>query len=287
MKLSRFIAAAAVAVGLISPAVTSAPANAAPAGNIVTLGDSYTANPDEIRNTIRDIPAKPVQDYVWRYPNKGGCLQAPNNWPRQLGAKVGAPVADWSCTAQTSQSMLGRIDAAIRAGDLHAGTRAVVIAVGMNDYGPFGISQGFQPLNPGAMSVDYINNIKAATAKVRSVAPGAKIVLSGSLAVAEPAAPNMFCPVNVVPGAPGGTPLPPLAATEVHNEARQRDAALAVGATFVEMRQASAGHTSCNPNASQRYVAGAVDTTTPGKTMSMHPSAAGSAFIASRLAPVV
>lgn len=287
MKLSRFAAAAAVAVGLLAPAVTSAPATAAPAGNIVTFGDSYTANPDEIRNTIRDVPIQQVQDYVWRYPNQGGCLQAPNNWPRQLGAMAHAPIADWSCTAQTSQSMLGRVDAAIRAGDLHAGTRSVVIAVGMNDYGPFGIQQGFQPWNPGGMSVDYTRNIAAAAAKVRSVAPRAKIVLSGALAAAEPAAPNMFCPVNVVPGAPGGAPLPPLAATEVHNEARQRDAARAVGATFVEMRQPSAGHTSCNPDASQRYVAGAVDTTTPGKTMSMHPSAAGSAFIASRLAPVV
>lgn len=287
MKLSRFVAAAAVAVGLIGPTVTAAPATAAPAGNIVTLGDSYTANPDEIRNTIRDIPAKPVQDYVWNYPHQAGCLQAPNNWPRQLGAAVGAPVSDWSCTAQTSQSMLGRIDGAIRAGDLHAGTRSVVIAVGMNDYGPFGISQGFQPWNPGAMSVDYTRNIAAAAAKIRSVAPRAKIVLSGSLAVSEPAAPNMFCPVNVVPNAPAGVPLPQLNGVEVHNEARQRDAARAVGATFVDMRWASAGHTSCNPDASQRYVAGAVDTTTPGKTMSMHPSAAGSSFIASRLAPVV
>lgn len=142
-SVARCVAGVALAAGLISSPV----ANAAPTGNIVTLGDSYTANPDQVRNTLRDVPIKPVQDYVWNYPSQEGCLQAPMNWPRRLGVIEGAPVADWSCTAETSHSMLFRLDKAIAKGDVNRNTRAVVIAAGMNDFGPFGITQGMQPWN--------------------------------------------------------------------------------------------------------------------------------------------
>lgn len=168
------------------PALAPASATAAAPGNIVTFGDSYTSNPDELRNTIRGINIPEVQQFVWDYPHRQGCLQAPNNWPRKLGAKTGAPIDDWSCTAETSSSVLARIDSAITAGDIHPGTRSVVLAVCMNDYGPFGINQGFNPLDPRAMEAKFVENMGAAAGKFRAVAPGAKIILSGALAVAEP-----------------------------------------------------------------------------------------------------
>lgn len=211
------------------PALAPASATAAAPGNIVTFGDSYTSNPDELRNTIRGINIPEVQQFVWDYPHRQGCLQAPNNWPRKLGAETGAPIDNWSCTAETSSSVLARIDSA--------------------------------------------------------VAPGAKIILSGALAVAEPAAPNMFCTVIPAPNAPIGIPLPGLARTEWDNQERQRAAAAAHGLGFVEMRDSAAGHTGCAPDA-QRYVAGAFDAVTPGKNMGLHPSDLGSEFISSRLAGV-
>lgn len=288
MKIARIVVgvltALSVASGPLAPVSSAQPA---PNGNIVTLGDSYTANPDEIRNALRGVQVQSVQDYVNEYPSTGGCLQAPNNWPRKLSAATGAPVADWSCTAQTSQTVLERIDAAINHGDIHPGTRSVVIAVGMNDYGPFGIAQGFTPWFPSTMRDDYVQNMRIAADKIRAVAPNANIVLSGSLAVSEPAQPHMFCPINVIPGAPIGFPLPHLQAVEHDSEHNQRAGAEAIGAEFVEMRLPSAGHTACNPDASQRYVAGALDTTTPNTTMSLHLSDLGSEFITQRLAPVV
>ncbi|SDS73665.1 GDSL-type esterase/lipase family protein [Corynebacterium timonense] len=283
MKLARIAASVLAALSLVGAPAAQAAQN----GNIVTFGDSYTANPDEIRNALRGIEVRSVQEYVDDYPSTGGCLQAPNNWPRKLSDAVGAPVADWSCTAQTSQSVLGRIDAAIEHGDIHPGTRSVVIAVGMNDYGPFGIAQGFTPWFPSTMRDDFVHNMQIAADKIRAVAPEASIVLSGSLAVSEPAQPHMFCPINVIPGAPIGFPLPHLQAVEHDNEHNQRAAADAIGAEFVEMRLPSAGHTSCNRDASQRHVAGFIDTTTPNTTMALHPSDAGSEFITQRLAPVV
>ncbi len=265
----------------LAGAVMTPAASAAPAGNIVTLGDSYTANPNEIINSLRGAPIPEVANY----PQTDGCMQAPNNWPRLLGAKVGAAIADWSCTAGTSQTMLLRLDAAIARGDLHPGTRAVVIAVGMNDYGPFGISQGFQPWNSQKMRADYVQNIRIAADKVRAIAPKAKIVLSGMLAVSDPTPPNMWCVVNVVPNAPQGVSLPLLQRVEVENEGNQSAGAAAVGAIFVPMREASAQHSSCAPD-NERYVAGVIDTTS-AHNMSFHPTDKGSEFMAARLAPVV
>ena len=282
LKFSSIITAATLVVGTLLSVAVGAPANAAPNGNIVTLGDSYTANPDQVLSTVRDLPIPPVTNY----PKTGGCLQAPNNWPRKLGAKIGAKVADWSCTAQTSQNMLSRLSSAIAVGDLHSGTHAVVIAVGINDYGPFGVNQGFQPWDRGKMRADYVRNLSAAAKKIRANAPNAKIVVSGMLAVSHPSAPNMFCPVNVIPNAPGGFPLPALQAVEADNEANQRAAARTIGATFVPLRLPSAPHSTCAPDR-QRFVSGAIDTTTPNYTMSLHPSNAGSEFAASRIAAVL
>lgn len=119
MKFSRALAAIAMTAATALSALTISPAQAAENGNIVTFGDSYTSDPDEIRNTVRDIQIPAVQDWVWNYPHNNGCLQGPENWPRQLQAKTGTPVNDWSCTAETSQSMLAKIDSAIGAGDIH------------------------------------------------------------------------------------------------------------------------------------------------------------------------
>lgn len=283
MRLPRVVAAVALAAATALSTPVAVTAHAAPAGNVVTFGDSYTANPDEIRNTLRGINIPAVQEWVWNYPHNDGCLQGPNNWPRQLGLKVGAPVNDWSCTAETSQSVLGKIDSAITAGDIHPGTRSVIIAVGMNDYGPFGIRQGFNPLDPRAMEAKFVENMGIAADKIRAVAPGAKIIISGSVAVSEPTAPHMFCPFIPAPNVPIGFPLPPLNAVEVDNEAHQKAAAAAHGLEFVEMRAGSAGHTMCAPDA-QRYVAGGIDVVTPGKTMGMHPNELGSDYISTQLA---
>lgn len=112
------------------------------------------------------------------------------------------------------------------------------------------------------MDADYVHNLRIAADKIRSVAPNAKIIVSGALAVAHPWAPHMFCAVHLVPNAPAGIPVPPLHFVEKANEGRQRQAAHAIGAEFVDMCHAS------------------------GKTMSVHPNERGSNFIADRLMPV-
>ncbi|MEY8567537.1 GDSL-type esterase/lipase family protein [Corynebacteriaceae bacterium 7-707] len=276
--LVTITAAVTATIAVTGGAVAVAPAAAAaPSGNIVTFGDSFTANPDQLRNTLRMVPA--MTD---GYPQTGGCLQAPNNWPRQLGARTGAPLADWSCAGNTSRSMLGRIDRAIAAGDVHRGTRSVVLAAGMNNYGGFGVLDGVNILDPGAVRNAYLSDMRAAASKIRAVAPGAKIVVSGALPTVDRDS-MVFCALNVVPNLPAGVPVPVLRDVENWNRANQRDAARQIGGHYVEMIDGARGHDTCAPDR-QRYVAGVIDTTTPNYNMIFHPSYAGSQFMASQLA---
>ena len=276
---SKAIAAAAAGIMMLGGIGASIPtASAAPGGNLVTFGDSFTANPDQLLNTLRNTPI------ANGYPNREGCLQAPNNWPRKLAGQTGKRLEDWSCTAQTSRSMLPRVDRAIAHGHIRNDS-TVVFAIGMNNYGPFGALDGTNIISPSQVRANYLGDMRAAAAKVRRVAPNAKIVVSGALPAADRETAK-FCAVNVIPNAPAGLPVPILRDVENWNRGNQIAAAGQIGATHVDMIDGARGHTTCAPD-NQRYVAGIIDTTTPNYNMAFHPTDRGSAYMANKLAPHV
>lgn len=281
-RLSKAIAAACLSVvcfGAGSAVVTTA--DAAPNGNLVAFGDSYTSNPDELRNTLKNVQIPDIQHFVWgTYPSRDGCLQAPNNWPRQVQRLSGIPVADYSCTAESSHVLTDKVNLAIRNGDIHPGTRAVVFAVGINDYGPYGIGRGATPFDQNKMRADFVHNVVSATNRVRSVAPNAKILLPGMLAVTEPYGVQSLCFLNAIPNLALGFPFPLLQHVENLNRDNQRAAAAAARITYIENKDPSAGHNTCVP-ADTRWVAGIVDTT--NHNMSLHPTEAGSRFMAEQV----
>lgn len=282
MKLRRIVGG--IAAGMMAVAsISGVPADAAPNGNVVVFGDSYTSNPDELRNAVRRSAIPQLRDYAWNnYPSKNGCLQAPNNWPRQLASIANVPVSDHSCTAESSHVMPDRVDRAIAQGDIHRGTRAVVFTVGINDYGPYGIDRGANPLDPARMHREYVDNLRAAVHKARAAAPNAKILLPGMLAVSEPYGLNSVCLVNVIPNVQTGIPLKQLQVIENQVRDHQKAAAHATGATYIEIKDPSGGHNTCAPDA-QRWVAGAIDTTSQ-HNMGLHPTPAGSRFVAQQVA---
>ncbi|WKD60211.1 Lipase 2 precursor [Corynebacterium ciconiae DSM 44920] len=269
-------AAAAVTAVSVSPA-----AEAAPNGNIAYFGDSYSANPDQILNALRGVNPQIYHDY----PSREGCLQAPNNAPRLLGQIAGAPISDWSCTAETSRVATQRVTRAIQVGDIHSGTRAVVLAAGMNNYGGFGIRDGVNILDNQAVHNAYLKDIRDAVKQIRRVSPRIQIIIPGMLQVTEPTS-GMLCAVNVVPNAPMGVPVPLLRDVENWNRDNQIAAARETGATFVDIKSGSAGHHTCVPDM-QRWVSGSIDTTTPKYNMGLHPSEAGSRYVAQRIAAVL
>jgi hypothetical protein len=93
----------------------------------------------------------------------------------------------------------------------------------------------------------------------------------------------MFCPLNVIPDAPLGLPVPPVRDVENWNRDNQRAAADQIGARYVDIVDGARGHDTCAPDA-DRYVAGIIDTTTPDYNMAFHPSDAGSRFVADTVA---
>lgn len=280
----RWGAGLALLLMLICLVVAPGQARAQAAGNIVTFGDSYTAGPDQLFNQYHNSStgsadalsstssgsSNPLAPPEW-YPIRQGCLQAPTNWPRALANQTGVPVDDWSCTAETSQSVLNRLDNAIRDGYIHGSTRAVIFAVGGNDFGPYGIGEGAPITDYNAMVARFSGNMQAAAAKVRAVAPNAQLVISGYPQITDG---HALCFFNVIPQVPLGVPVPGNAAEGAVRDMQAAGAA-AAGMHFVDNRALTSGHSTCSPNDSQRYVAGIVDTTSPDYPMSLHPTDLG------------
>lgn len=281
---SRVLAAGVAVLTAVGLGAAVTPAAQADGRNIVTLGDSFSSNPDQVRNTLRGVPG-PIGDWANDYPQTAGCLQAPNNFPAKLGRSTGRPVDDYSCTATTSGSMMHRLNQAIGAGAVRNDS-TVVIAVGMNDYGLFGaVDNRTNILDPRHVAAVYRANMQRAADRIRSVAPDARIVVSGALPTVDRVT-STFCAVNVVPDLPAGVPVPLLRDVENWNRDNQRAAARDIGATYVEVMDGARGHDTCAPDR-DRYVAGIIDTTTPDYTMMFHPSANGSRYLADTVAPHV
>lgn len=278
--LTAAVAACALSLGA-APAAT-----AQPVGNVVIIGDSFAANPDNQRHWVAKLPGSESSSFIADYPANGYCLQSPDNYPRQLAARTGLTVNDWSCSGLTSWQSIGMIQKAIARGDINASTRSVVLAVGFNNHWPGNAQESGTGLDFGRIEERYIADMHAAAAHIRAAAPGAKIVVSGMLAMSEPYGAQRLCLVNVVPNLPAGLPLPLLQQVETHTRNFQERAAREIGATFVDIKNMSAAHNTCAKD-QDRWVSGFVDTTTPAYNMPYHPSRAGSAFVAQELSRVV
>lgn len=228
--------------------------------NVVTFGDSFTANSHWL---VNDYPVLAAQ-----YPRQAGCLTAPDAWPAMLGVATGRPVQNWACNAHTTSQMLGRIDQAIAAGHVNDSS-LVVLAAGMNDK------------RRGVSDEQVVKNLVAGVEKVRTAAPKAQIVLLGRLATTD--ANGVFCSTNVLPNRPTGNVDRTTASHEAATQANQRKAAEEANVQFIDIRDMTMlGNSTCAPDA-DRYVSGNRDYTTPGFNMNAHPSIAGSQFLAAQI----
>ncbi|MEL4153724.1 hypothetical protein MTQ22_10590 [Corynebacterium bovis] len=167
--------ATAVSLGAAAPAASAhaeppAPAPAAPAApapehaqHVVVYGDSYAANPNQLATILDPNPL--FHEFTKDYPRQGKlasgktCYQAPDSWPYLLKDR-GLDIRDWSCTAQTSRTMLERIDASVTAGDLTPQTDTVVFPVGINNFGPWGAKDDVNVLNPQEVREKYLRTCR-------------------------------------------------------------------------------------------------------------------------------
>lgn len=285
-KTKRIFAAfAAAALALV--ATPTSPAVAQPRGNVVVFGDSFTANPDQYKNTFRRIFRTSSERVIGDYPNTGNCLQSPDNWPRQLARMTGRQVADWSCAGLNSSQLPDRVERAIQDGAVNPGTETVVLSLGFNDYWPGAVAVSGTGYHQGRVQAHYVSRVRESVGKVRAVAPNARILMVGMLSISESFGGQSVCPFNVIPNMPVGAPLAPLQTWENWTRDNQRAASKAVGARFIDVKEQSKYHSTCARKDAERWVAGFVDTTTPAYNMVFHPSRAGSRHVATQVARAI
>lgn len=270
----RRFGAAVFAVVVVLSLVPRAGAHTA---NVLVVGDSFTASPNQMANQQWSNSLSSVDGAdLANNPRTAGCMQSTSNWPRQMERRTGVPVSDYSCTALTSAGAIERVTVARDTGALNPSTRAVVFAVGGNNFGPYGLAGGYEPLNQPRMNDRFAAEISRAAAIVRSVAPNARMVVAGLPEVTNG---HGVCVANVVPGMPVGVPVPGRFAEDAIRQ-MQRVGAQRNGMAFVDNVALTRGHNTCTPNDKARYVSGIIDTTSPHHEMMLHPTVAGHAALA-------
>lgn len=225
--------------------------------NLVTFGDSFTANTHSVANNI--------ESSAEGYPEQSGCLVAPDAWPGLVAEQTGTPVQNWACTNSGSAHMLNRVTRAIDTGDVNDSS-TVVLSAGMNDK------------QRGVGDSEITANLESAIEKIEDAAPEATVIMLGRLASTD--ADGKLCSVNVVPNLPLGVPNEATASAEKATQDHQRTTAERTGVEFIDIREQTVEKNSTCGRDDERYVAGAFDITTPQFNMQSHPSRAGSEFLA-------
>lgn len=245
------------------PRIFSAPTQGAK--QLVAFGDSFTANAG--KSGPRGL--EPGQT-----PFVANCATDMENWPKIAGVQLGKSVGDWSCNGTGGLpvvQLLAYLEAAIQYGDIAPGTEDVVVMYGGMDAlqwvdvaGEL-IPAGEDQINPTV----FRDTMKRFADRVHAVAPDARVTLAS---YPEYATDDKMCLFNTVGQV---NPIPAPKATRIQEALRDsiKDAADFSGASFIDVYEATKGHGTCNPDDSQRYVAGFVDPAIG--PMTNHPTVAG------------
>ncbi|WP_156892686.1 GDSL-type esterase/lipase family protein [Corynebacterium sputi] len=276
-KILKRTAGATAAIALAVTIGTSV-ASAEPSAELVTFGDSFTANPDTVLNALNNS-GLPIPELEGTVPveTTDGCAQAMNNWPRQLGEQQGLSVADYSCTAGTSTGAVQKLQTAIADGKVGPGTKHIVAMIGGNDFGGFGALDTMTPPTKENVNAQFMDNMDAFVAEARRVAPDVQITLAGYPEVLDQ---NRLCLIQLDGNAPVGFEVPGNLGVQYQDWMAEQMgwAADKHDLVFVDNYNMTRGHSTCAP-AEQRYVTGIIDNETDWN-MQLHPTAEGSRVVA-------
>lgn len=286
--LSMMAASALAFSGLTGLAAT---ANAADVANVVTFGDSYLSNPTpaetigaKARKAAEEagIPLdSPAGNVLTQY-TPHGCGQSSTNTPRQIGAKTGLEVRDYSCPGavayvggnpDVTTTLAKEIDNALGDRALDSQTRNVVIQFGFNDsYNHLmgkvlsnGIADTYNNLQAAydEQRGFWMNSMNNAINRIKAAAPQARITIADYPTISEPTSGNQ-CLLHV-PVLPGNLGIPAFwirdAEVNIHNWSGELAAARAnENVVFANVGGATLGNGQCAPDG-QREIAGLIDTT--------------------------
>ena len=237
-------------------------ANASQGQEMVTFGDSITANGGAPGSRASTSPYKP---YIQFHP----CFNDKRNWAHQTADNFHYTLADYSCNG-TSYSVDAYVNDAIRTGNIGLNTKEVVFMYG-----------GLQPdTHIDALANSTLPNIPKGSnyrallglefGKIRRVAPKARITMVNYLPMTVN---DTLCAINdgirVVPiSFPGATNA------EAEFNTENGSAAQALGANFINLYDQAKTHDTCQPDATQRWTV-ALKTQAAPSVMPMHPTDIG------------
>lgn len=256
--MKKFTKLASVIVALAASVTIPATAQAdGPHGkDMVTFGDSFTANGGAPGGRGRTSPyPRPIHP----------CYNDNDNWAHRTARNLHMSIADYSCNG-TSVWVNNYVDHALATGNIGPDTKEVAFMYG-----------GLQPdtyIDAALPNIPKASNYRALMGhqikKIHARAPHARITMINYVPMTVN---DTLCAVNdgkkVVPvGFPGVT------AYEDRFNAEIGYAAHSLGVNFIDLHTKAKGHDPCQPNTAQRWAVAAKTPTAPS-VMPMHPTDVG------------
>jgi lysophospholipase L1-like esterase len=223
---------------------------------VVAFGDSYYSSPSLAEGL-------------------GNCGRSSGNWTRLAAEKTGREVLDHSCAGDTSETMLGRVRDAVDKGDLSDRTGSVVLAIGGNDFSHQKAVLGLPVSDLPGTRAKVLANIAKSVSMIRDAAPNAHLVFTGYL----PSTDGSTVCRSTGPSIEDA----PLNDVETYINGTMQLAADAAGATFVNVRDAAKGNSTCSAIGT-RFVSGDEDGSSD-VLLKWHPTEAGNRFMADLITP--
>jgi lysophospholipase L1-like esterase len=267
------------AVALLGAAVslTLGVATAAPAAQLVGLGDSYAAGPL--------IPNQSL--------NPLGCLRSDRNYAHLAAAQLGTSLRDVSCSGATTEDLFAAQDVTPGPANppqldaLSTTTQTVTLSIGGNDIGFTSIIENCAAPTPfGKPCQDKYNSggVDQLAARIDATAPKVAAALQAIHQRAPSARVLVIAYEPILPETGSGcwpqVPLawadvPYLRATQKRLNTMLANVAAANGARYVDTYTAAIGHDACK-SSSTRWVEPLI----PGNTAApFHPNARGMAGV--------
>lgn len=249
-------------VALATSLTMAQTAEAAQGQEMVTFGDSFTANGGAPGNRTSSSPYNPDI-------NIHPCFNDKRNWAHQTANNLHHSIADYSCNG-TSYWLDAYVNDAVRSGNIGRNTKEVVFMYGglQPDTYVDALANATLPNIPKGSN--YRKLLGSQFNKIRQVAPNARITMVNYTPMTVN---DTLCAINdgnkVIPiSFPGAT----LAEDEFNREIGR--AAHALGANFINLHDQAKTHDPCQPDTSQRWAVAAQTPTAPS-VMPMHPTDVG------------
>ena len=262
LSKSRLAAAAVAVVGLAASIAAPSIANAQEAGGMemVTFGDSFTANGGARGERAAASPFLPPLN---------PCRNDKRNWAHQTAAKLNLSLADYSCNG-TSYDLALYVADALNSGRIGPNTKEVVLMYGGLQPGTYLDMLGNLALADIPKTSTYRGFLDAQFKAIRTRAPHARITMLNYLPMTVN---DTLCLVhhnNVI------VPVSFPQATRLEDEFNYEigRAAAALGVNHINVHDQARTHDTCQPDPNARWVV-AVPSSTAPSVMPFHPTDVG------------